>query len=384
MKLKKLLTIAATAAAVMAIALAVLLSDDIALKVMPQPTMTPVPWEQAQEAAPRPTYTPAYEYEAPSHSSKYGGVTDVRLTEVYFGDGDDFISLYKMEDTDYLIKLREQSKDEIRSALDTGAIKIKQLAQNHPDVKFYVYYVTRATDMDWYVKNDIHTEDYAKYIKGLLSSEPSIKFDAYDLPDFAYYMDTGYKTDFHVNYKGSYKVYQDLYAMMNGDLGLSPLRVPVAELDFGGLYYIGDLFTADVVAAGTPLTEEQMDKFAAYKFDLGEYHSFIGDKEITIGQEEEYEAGQMQRDPLAEHQFTYYGGQMDVVRFEFGKPDAPNLLMISDSQGRPSRKPLASHFNTTIFYDDNQWRALNIDEAIENYDIDAVLIIGQTTMFEIY
>ena len=49
-------------------------------------------------------------------------------------------------------------------------------------------------------------------------------------------MDTGYKTDFHINNKGSYRIYEDIYQMMIQDMNLSPKLTPLSENDFNGRY----------------------------------------------------------------------------------------------------------------------------------------------------
>ncbi|MPN06484.1 hypothetical protein SDC9_153740 [bioreactor metagenome] len=73
-----------------------------------------------------------------------------------------------------------------------------------------------------------------------------------------------------------------------------------------------------------------------------------------------------------------------MVRFEFNQPERPNLLILSDSQGRPIRKLLASHFNRTIYLDDAQTNRLDLNSVIQENDIDVVVFVGQFSLFQGY
>lgn len=220
------------------------------------------------------------------------------------------------------------------TAIDSNtAEKLNALQNANPEILFYTYYVNRATDMDWYKADNIKVFSYADYFKEQLGEGTKIRTGQYVLKDMQHYMDTGYKTDFHVNHKGTYEVYQDIYGMLSEDMELSKMLVPEKENDYNHL-----LFSAMKNAGSLGFSDEQLDVFKTYSYDLGEYDSFIGGKKAQVGLEKEYEQGKIVRDIAFDHQFSYYGGQADVVEFDFHHPEKPNLLIISDSQGRPSRK----------------------------------------------
>ncbi|MPN63582.1 hypothetical protein SDC9_211346 [bioreactor metagenome] len=125
-----------------------------------------------------------------------------------------------------------------------------------------------------------------------------------------------------------------------------------------------------------------MDIFKTYQFDYGDYTSYVNDRKATIGMEAEYAKGQFSTEPSYQHWLSFYGGQSGVIRFEFHQPDQPNLLILSDSQGLPIRKLLASHFNRTIYLDDQQTSTLDLNQVIADNDIDVVVFLGQISQFE--
>lgn len=356
----------------------------IAPAMLPAATPSPTTQPQTETLAAYGRETPsasASEEAAPAETSG----ESLTLVPVEIGGS----TLYRMDDTDYLTLYPAVHSRDILTAMTAGADKWLGIVKKHPDVKYYAYYITRSIDCDWYrEKEDIAVYDYASFYQNLIA-DAGVAFDKFEIRDFADYKDTGYKTDFHINHKGTDRVYGDIYDMLSADMQLSPRKEPVKELDFDDLRIVGDLIFYEndrdaAIAYMNAMQPEQMDVFRTYKYDLGDYTSYVDDVKMVLGLEEEYEAGQINRAPNADHQFSYYGGQTGIVRFEFDQPDKPNLLMCSDSQGRPSRKLIASHFNTTIFLDTNQWRTEDIDAILEEYDIGVMLMTGQRSIFEVY
>ena len=58
-----------------------------------------------------------------------------------------------------------------------------------------------------------------------------------------------------------------------------------------------------------------------------------------------------------------------------------NLLICGDSLARPLRDLLASHFDTTVYIDYRILSQFPIDRIIEKYQIDALLICSNSTMW---
>lgn len=337
------------------------------IELTPSPKLTsePINWEK---------YTS--KTEEPSHKDH----VEIKLNHVTIGSQTN----YQLGDTYYLINSPETEKDYTMKAYQNRAAQLLKLRQDHPELKLYIYFVNRAVNCDWYGEyNDIHVFDYASYFEQLITKDSQIRFGQFHIADLQDYMNTGYKTDFHVNNRGSYRIYQDIYAMMAQDISLSPQLIPLSENDYDNLQFFGAIIQRENRPYVT-LSTEYLDVFRTYKFNYGPFTSYLEDKKMVLGLEDEYEMGQIDRDIFFDHQFSYYGGQAGLVRFEFNQPTKPNLLIMSDSQGRPSRKLIAQHFNTTIFLDDVETRTKDLDEIIRKYHITVALFMGQTGMFELY
>ena len=298
------------------------------------------------------------------------------LTEETYAD----VTLYRIDDTEYFMRRPLGVDPDVRAGLKNGVDFVNDLAAKNSGVDFYAYYVTRSEEYDWYSGYTFY--DYPAQVEKGFAAAGLVEFDSMKLADLDDYFATGYKTDFHVNNRGSHRIYQDLYALLSGKQELSAPVEILSELD-GGWKMVGDLFDNASYAAAY-WTDESMDDFRAYVYELPEYKSFIYDTQTKLGMEEEYAADEIPNDPRFWHQFVYYGGQTGEIRFEFNQQERKNLLIISDSQGRPTRLQIASHFNTTVYLDDVQVRRLNVNEIIEKYNIEVVLFMGQRSMFEFY
>ncbi|HWP51829.1 MAG TPA: hypothetical protein VN626_09050 [Clostridia bacterium] len=304
-------------------------------------------------------------------------VTEVTLVQVTYG----IQQLYRLNDTDYLISKPDEENDNIKTAISNRANELIALKHENPQVRFYTYFITRATNCNWYSRTEgIFAYDYAAYFKSLLINS-NITCGEFAISNLKDYMETGYKLDFHLNHIGSYRAYRDIYQMFTKDITMTPMKQPLREVDYDNLLTVGQTIT-DPVSADIPQTA--MDIFKTYQFDYGSYTSYVDDKQVILGMEEEYSQGQINRDPTFQHLFSFYGGQSGVIRLEFDQPERPNLLMLSDSQGRPFRKLLASHFNRTIYLDPQQTNSVDINQVITENDIDVVLLVGQIGMFESY
>lgn len=303
-------------------------------------------------------------------------VTSVTLDPVTYGTQ----QLFKLEGSDYLIARPDEEIENNKIAVANRAKELLALKQQNPEVRFYTYFINRATNCNWYGSTEgIFAYDYAAYFQSQLGGGSGIACGEFTLTNLQDYMDTGYKLDFHLNHIGAYRAYQSIYAMLAKNMDMTPILTPVREVDYDNLRTIGQTIK-DPDNAEIP--EENMDIFKTYQFNYGDFTSYVNDKKMTIGMEEEYGKGQFSRAPAFQHLFSFYGGQTGVIRFEFHQPDRPNLLILSDSQGRPIRKLLASHFNRTIYLDDVQTNSLDLDQVIADNEIDVVVFVGQVSLFE--
>lgn len=324
-------------------------------------------------------WPPAYNQAGQGDPALYGyQVTEVSLVPVTYG----LQQLYRLNNTDYLISKPDEESDNIKIAMANRANALLALKQTNPQVQFYTYFINRATNCDWYDRTEgIFAYDYADYFKGLLGPDSGITCGTFAISSLKDYMETGYKLDFHLNHVGAYRAYRDIYQMLVRDMDMTPMKQPLSEVDYDHLLTIGQTIK-DPASADIP--EAAMDVFKTYKFYYGSFASYVDDKQVVLGMEEEYSLGQINRDPTFQHLFSFYGGQTGVVRFEFNQPERPNLLILSDSQGRPIRKLLASHFNRTIYLDDAQTNRLDLNSVIQENDIDVVVFVGQFSLFQSY
>ena len=280
-------------------------------------------------------------------------------------------AVYRMNDTDWLTGFPYRWDEQTAAGYLQKAAEINRFAQDNPDVKFYVYYCSRAEDMHWFdLAEQTQSFSYSRLLEQSLES--NIGFDKMKFPDFSEYTQLMYKTDHHWNNMGARKGYSDLLRLISADFPLGP-SCPIAYTqDFGGLKWCGSRARESALT----VQDEGRDDFVADRYLLGEYRAFFGEKEMAIGLEEAYDAGEINRDPSFDQYLNYFGFESQPIRLEFPGGQY-NLLIVGDSFARAVRKPLASHFSTTVFVNFRILDQINLQQMLEEYDIDAVLFMGQ-------
>ena len=269
---------------------------------------------------------------------------------------------------------KSHSKEELRRKAD----QINNLANSYPDIKVFLYYIQSPNELSWFNKTyGIQAFDYGDYFLPLLSGNiTSGRSRITDLEDLE---NSFFMADHHLNHKGAYNVYAQVYDMFAGYFPISPLMVPTAELEFPGLEWYGSYMRVAAV-------DKYSEDFRAYEYDFGEYEAYYGSEKIEIGLFEEYKAGSFSRDPYAEHYMEYYGYEDNVVKMIF-PGNTRNLLIIGDSNTRSIRRVISSHFHTTVFVDYRAFTGdfktdFDLDLCIENEKIDTILFIARRETFE--
>ena len=116
---------------------------------------------------------------------------------------------------------------------------------------------------------------------------------------------------------------------------------------------------------------------------------------VTLTLMEHYKKGNINTSRTYDHYINFYGQSYDAngkyyadssVLYKIVNPDSNtghNLLIVGDSTQRAYRDTLASHFDTTIYFDYRVMQSTYqgkskayIDYIIEEYDIDTILIGG--------
>ena len=116
---------------------------------------------------------------------------------------------------------------------------------------------------------------------------------------------------------------------------------------------------------------------------MEDHETWFGDKKQNIGLVQEYASGQINREIGFDQYLNYYGFESEVIKLHYpNKQD--NLLILGDSFSRAIREPLASHFNDTIYVNYRILDTVDIEGIMENYQIDAVLFMGQQDAFSGY
>lgn len=276
---------------------------------------------------------------------------------------------YRINDTDYLTGYPRFEDANISKNISIKARQLDEVAKRHPDIKVYAYYITKSQDLNWFDKSEgIKSFDYGVYLSDKLSSD--VKYGRLNIPGLSEYEDWFYKTDHHWNHKGAYQGYLDVYQLMKEDFQLSEVKKPVKEQDFGGgIFWYGS-------KAKSGKIELSPDDFRIYEYDLGPHTSYLGDDQAELNLYDKYMNGDINRSKYAYHYIVYYGYENDLIRHEF-PGNKYNLLIIGDSNNRPMRKVLASHFSTIYFLDYRLLKDFDFDNMLKEKNIDAVLFMGE-------
>lgn len=186
---------------------------------------------------------------------------------------------------------------------------------------------------------------------------------------------------------------------MKHDLGLSKVKTPIKEWNYSELYnfqFIGSY--------GRRLGElyDGSDEFCALEYVLPERKIYainpVTFEEIPLkelGLFNEYITGKI--DTSLDHYIVYYGTGIPeigdelysesnaIYKIENMEPETRhNLLIYGDSYNRAVRDVLASHFNTTLYFQRDifeNYENVYIDELINKYDIDVILIGGNKSIW---
>lgn len=280
--------------------------------------------------------------------------------------------VYRMYGTPWLTNLPFIQEEELLEGCRKKAGQINAFAASHPEAKVYVYYCSRAEDMDWFDETDgISSFSYYEYLRSLL--EPQIRADRLKFRDFEEYRTLMYRTDHHWNNNGAALGYADLLRMLSEDFPeLGGARSVLRTKDYDRLEWTG----SRARECGVKIPQEDRDIFRVDQYILEEHQTFFGDREQTIGLAAEYDAGEVNRQIGFDQYLNYYGFESSTIRLEYEGPER-KLLLVGDSFTRALREPLASHFGTTVFVNYRILGKVDLEELMAQYGFDAVIFMGQ-------
>lgn len=290
-------------------------------------------------------------------------------------------SVYKINGTNQLTYYPFLERGPKKANYKIFANQISDFADKNPNIKVYAYYINKTEDLNWFDKSEkIRTFDYADYLKSFLSGK--VKFDELEINKFSEMKKYLYETDHHWNHVGGHKGYTEIIDMIREDFDdVLPAKEPIKEEDFGkDLKWYGSKWKA---AGG--IYDVLPDSFKVYKYDLGSYKPFFGGSQRDISLEKQYDRGSINEDPMFDHYVQYYGYESQIIQYTFTKPESKyNFLLIGDSNNRPIRKVLASHFSNFYFIEKRILNQYNIDDFVKENNIDIVLFLGESDFWEMY
>ncbi|MDD4495206.1 MAG: hypothetical protein PHV32_12845, partial [Eubacteriales bacterium] len=290
-------------------------------------------------------------------------------------------SVYKINGTNQLTYYPFLEKSSKKNNYKILANQISDFASKNPNIKVYAYYINKTEDLNWFDKSEkIRTFDYAYYLRSFLSDK--VRFDEFGINKFSEMKKYLYETDHHWNHAGGHRGYTEIIDMIRKDFDdVLPAKEPLKEDDFGkDIKWYGSKWKA---AGG--IYDVLPDSFKAYKYDLGRYKAFYGGSLRDIGLELQYDRGNISDDLMFDHYVQYYGYESQLIRFTFTNPESKyNFLLVGDSNNRPIRKVLGSHFNNFYFIEKRILNQYNLDNFVEENKIDIVLFLGESDFWEMY
>lgn len=335
---------------------------------------------EAGGTAPQPTETTAPTSEQPATEPGTSEPTTVPGTTNLQGEFwlEPSGSVYKINGTNQLTYYPFLQNSAKKNNYKIFGNQISEFAKNNPGVKVYAYYINKTEDLNWFDKSEkIKSFDYSEYLKSFLSDTVTFgEFELTSLADVEKYL---YNTDHHWNHVGAQKGYTQIINMFRNDFPeISEAKEPVKEEDWGrNIKWYGSKWKAGGGADVEP------DSFKAYIYDLGDFKAFFGGSTGDIGLADQYAAGSISTSLSYDHYVNYYGFESQLIRFKRITPENDiNMLLVGDSNNRPIRRVLGSHFANFHFIEKRLMNNYNLDDYVEKNDIDLVLFLGESDFWE--
>ena len=251
--------------------------------------------------------------------------------------------------------------------LDAKMANYRSIINSNPQVKWYLYYIEKDTDINFENNAKLGAYEYMQnHFKANLTMQ---KFAINNFKEFQNYF---YKTDHHWNYKGSYKAYQEVIKMLTGE----DAQNYTEERCFDA--YISGSKATDI--GGNLFFKAQL---CAYLFALPEHDVYINGSLVDkYSNKDLYLAGKVNVPSYGD----YYGSDYGLIEFDFQQPTKTNLLILGESYDNAINDLVASHFNKTYnvdlrAYKTDMGKEFNIAEFIKENDISQVLFIGNIDFY---
>ncbi len=280
-------------------------------------------------------------------------------------------NVYRMYGTDWLTNLPYTYDEETAQNTIRKAQELNDFALRYPSARVYVYYCTRAEDLDWFDESDgIKSYSYSQLLRESLNE--SIRFDQLKFRDFTEYSRLMYRTDHHWNNAGAACGYADILGMMSKGTPLGRARSILYTEAFDHLLWRGSRSRESALT----IPAKGLDPFLVDEYILPGHRTWFGEREQEIGLRAAYKSGEVNRELGFDQYLNYYGFESQPIRLEY-EGGAHNLLIVGDSFARALREPLSSHFATTVYVNFRILTDIDLDAVMTGYEIDTVLFMGQ-------
>lgn len=249
--------------------------------------------------------------------------------------------------------------------VNSRAYNVNQIDLKYPNIKTYIYFPTRIEEILIMGDNENYGIEYRNaYIRQL---NENISYSSLELSGIDEYETLFYKSDFHWNGYGAYRGYKDIIEMISKDFDIGNVKTIKEELTYNYLWKGNESAEIGLVSEGDYLIDLKLN-------DIGEYTYYVDGKQKTYGSEKDYYKENGNSSVYSDYN-VYFGDNNLERRFEFNDESKPNILVFCDSFINVNQEWIASHFNKTVYID---LRAddgsFNLDEYIDKYDIDIILV----------
>ena len=263
----------------------------------------------------------------------------------------------------YLINSILEYNDDQKYLASSRGYNVNEFANNHPDIKTYVYFPTRIEEL---LNSDYPNEALCQelFVQQLNSS---IKYDALDINDLSDHEKYYYHSDYHWNVFGAYKGYSDVIEMINDDYDIGNPKEIINTNEYPYEFY-GNIANK---INGYGLKDKIVDLELK---DIGEFDYYVNGEVFDYYTVKEDYRQNGNTSAYSDYDL-YFGDNFFLREFDFHNEDKPNLLIFADSFINTNMMWIASHFNKTIIID---LRAkpedFNLNNFINENDIDIALV----------
>lgn len=257
-----------------------------------------------------------------------------------------------------------------KNSLDTNINDINHLIEKYPNIKFYLYYIEKDTDINLTTNEKANISEY---VLGNINL-PEENMGKMEINSFNEFNEFFYKTDHHWNYKGSYAGYLQVLKMLRpNDNPIIPEETVMLSNNFSG---------SKASLAG--VADVYKEPFYVYRFSLPIHNTYVNKIEMEYGHNNNVMALK-NVEPISYGDF--YGWDDGEVIFDYHNTDADNILILGESFDNANIELIASHFNKTYCvdlraYEMDLGHKFDFDEYIKENNISRVLFIGNVNFYE--